>query len=54
MAAPLSVNTIRAQGRAGVTIGVVVTLAVFVAGLIWAKWMPYAAKAVRAQRTHHW
>jgi uncharacterized protein len=37
-----------------VTIGVLVTLAVFVAGLLWAKWMPYAAKALRAQRTHHW
>jgi uncharacterized protein len=54
MAAPLSVNTIRIRGRAGVTIGAVVTIAVFVAGLLWAKWMPYAAKALRAQRTHHW
>jgi uncharacterized protein len=25
-----------------------------VAGLLWAKWMPYAAKAAAAERTHHW
>jgi uncharacterized protein len=54
MAMPLKVNTIRVQGRAGVTMGVLVTVAVFVAGLLWAKWMPYAAKALRAQQTHHW
>lgn len=24
------------------------------AGLLWAKWMPYAAKAEAAERTHHW
>ena len=51
MAAPLRVNTIRIPG---VAVGVVITLAVFVTGLLWAKWMPYAAKALRAQRTHHW
>jgi hypothetical protein len=51
MAAPLRVNTIRIPR---VAIGVVITLAVFVTGLLWAKWMPYAAKALRAQRTHHW
>jgi uncharacterized membrane protein YraQ (UPF0718 family) len=51
---PLKVNTIRISGRVAVTIGVLVTLVVFVAGLLWAKWLPYAAKALRAQRTHHW
>ena len=54
MAKPLRVNTIRTWDRADVAIGVLVTLAVFVAGLLWAKWMPYLAKAVTAQRTHHW
>ena len=54
MAAPLRVNAIRIPGRAGVAIGVGVTLAMFVAGLLWAKWMPYSAKALKAQRTHHW
>jgi uncharacterized membrane protein YraQ (UPF0718 family) len=54
MAAPVRSNTIRIQGRKSVTIGVLATLAVFLAGLLWAKWMPYAAKALRAQRTHHW
>jgi uncharacterized protein len=52
--APLSVNTIRAPGRGTVAIGAAVTLAVFVAGLLWAKWLPYAAKALKAQHTHHW
>jgi uncharacterized protein len=42
----LKVNAIRT--------GVLVTSAVFVAGLLWAKWTPYAAKTLKAQRTHHW
>ena len=54
MAAPLRVNAIRIPARMGVAIGVGVTLAMFVAGLLWAKWMPYSAKALKAQRTHHW
>jgi uncharacterized protein len=54
MATPLKVNTIGIQGRAAVTMGVVVTSAVFFAGLLWAKWVPYAGKALRAQRSHHW
>ena len=37
-----------------VAIGVLVTVAVFVVGLLWAKWTPYLAKALTAQRTHHW
>jgi uncharacterized protein len=53
MATPSKVNTIPISGRAGATIGVLVTLIVFVVGLFWAKWMPYTAKALRAQRTHH-
>ncbi|BBZ44802.1 hypothetical protein MPRM_20830 [Mycobacterium parmense] len=35
-------------------VGVCATLAVFVAGLLWAKWLPYVAKAAKAQRTRHW
>jgi hypothetical protein len=54
MAGPLRVSTIGLQGRVGIAMGVVVTSAVFLAGLLWAKWLPYAAKALRAQRTHHW
>lgn len=54
VAAPLSVNAIRAPRRGTVAIGVAVTLVVFVAGLLWAKWLPYAAKALKAQRTHRW
>lgn len=54
VATPLSVNSIRAPRRGAVAIGVAVTLAVFVAGLLWAKWLPYAAKALKAQRTQHW
>lgn len=50
----MRVNAIRIRGRAGVAIGAVVTLAVFVAGLLWVKWMPYSVKALRAQRTHQW
>jgi hypothetical protein len=54
MATPLKVNTIRIWRQPDAAIGVLFTLAVFVAGLLWAKWMPYLAKAVRAHRTHHW
>jgi uncharacterized membrane protein YraQ (UPF0718 family) len=54
MAAPLSVNAIRAPRRGAVAFGVAVALVVFVAGLMWAKWVPYATKALKAQRTHHW
>jgi uncharacterized membrane protein YraQ (UPF0718 family) len=54
VAAPLSVNAIRAPRRGAVAIGVAVTVVVFVAGLVWAKWLPYAAKTLKAQRSHHW
>ena len=54
MAMPLKIKTIRIWRQPDVAIGVIFTLAVFVAGLLWAKWMPYLAKALRAQRTHHW
>jgi uncharacterized membrane protein YraQ (UPF0718 family) len=54
MATRRKVNSLRTRGRAEVAIGVSVTLVVFVAGLLWAKWMPYAAKAAKADRTHHW
>jgi uncharacterized protein len=48
------IDAIRGPGRAGIAAGAVVTLAVFVTGLLWAKWMPYAARAFKAQRSHHW
>ncbi|OBB91055.1 permease [Mycobacterium sp. 852002-30065_SCH5024008] len=54
MAMPLKGNAIHIGRRGNVAVGVFVTLAVFVAGLLWAKWLPYAAKAVTAHRTHHW
>ncbi|MCV7408756.1 permease [Mycobacterium florentinum] len=50
----MTVNSVRIQGRVAVTIGVLVTVGVFVVGLLWAKWTPYLAKALTAQRTHHW
>lgn len=34
--------------------GVAVTVVVLVAGLLWAKWLPYVAKATAAARSHHW
>lgn len=54
VAAPSSVNAMRVQGRWGAAAGVVVTLIVVVTGLLWAKWTPYAAKALTARQTHHW
>lgn len=54
MATPLKAKAIRSRHRADVATGVFLALAVFVAGLLWAKWMPYAAKAVVARRSHHW
>ncbi|GBG38209.1 permease [Mycobacterium montefiorense] len=44
----------RLQGRGRVATGVLITSAVFVVGLLWAKWTPYLAEALAAQRTHHW
>lgn len=41
-------------GRGRATIGVLVAVSVFVVGLLWAKWTPYVAKALKAQRTRHW
>ncbi|WP_118914734.1 permease [Mycobacterium shigaense] len=47
-------DAIGGRGRATVAIGVLFTVAVFVVGLLWAKWAPYLAKALKAQRTRHW
>jgi uncharacterized protein len=41
-------------GRGVVTAGLLVTAAVFIIGLTWAKWLPYVHKALAAARTHHW
>lgn len=54
MATPLKPNAFRLRERADVATGVFVALAVFVAGLLWAKWMPYVAKALRVRHSHHW
>ncbi|OSC27393.1 permease [Mycobacterium vulneris] len=54
MAKPLPVKAIGTLQRADVALGVLVASAVFVTGLLWAKWMPYVSKAVSAGRTHHW
>lgn len=54
MTAGSKVGAVRIQRRIGLVIGVLVTLGVFVVGLIWAKWAPYVGKALAAQRTHHW
>ncbi|MGE2713195.1 permease [Mycolicibacterium litorale] len=40
--------------RRALLIGVGITVAVFVAGLYWAKWAPYLAKATAAARSHEW
>ncbi|MBO0681259.1 permease [Mycolicibacterium sp. S2-37] len=39
--------------RTAVT-GVALTVAVLIAGLLWAKWVPYVGKALAAARTHEW
>lgn len=51
---PLKGNAIHADPRGNVAIGVFIALTLFVAGLLWAKWLPYAGKAAGAHRTHHW
>lgn len=51
---PLKGNAIHTDRRANVAAGVLVALALFVVGLLWAKWLPYAGKAATAHRTHHW
>ena len=40
--------------RGTLTAGLLVTSAVVLIGLTWAKWVPYVKKAVAAARTHHW
>jgi uncharacterized protein len=43
----------RGRGH-GAALGVAVASLVFVAGLLWAKWMPYTGKALKAHAAHHW
>jgi uncharacterized membrane protein YraQ (UPF0718 family) len=43
-----------AGSRRALIAGIALTVAVLVAGLFLAKWMPYVAKATAAARTHHW
>ncbi|OCB37796.1 permease [Mycobacterium malmoense] len=54
MAMPLEGNAIHSGGRRTVAVGVVVAATLFTAGLLWAKWLPYVAKAATAHRTRHW
>ena len=54
MTAPLSVKTIGERNRVALAAGAAVTAAVFVLGLLWAKWTPYARKAATLFRTHRW
>lgn len=54
MVTPSNVGTASVESRRAVIAGVLITVAVFVAGLTWAKWMPYVSKATTAARTHHW
>ncbi|WP_245234066.1 permease [Mycobacterium sp. PS03-16] len=44
----------RIRAHPGVAAGVVLVAAVFVGGLLWAKWVPYATKVVDLARTHQW
>jgi uncharacterized protein len=44
----------RIRSYPGLAFGVLLCATVFVVGLSWAKWMPYATKAVNLSRTHHW
>lgn len=54
MAKPLPVKAIGTLQRTDVAFGVLFASAVFVTGLLWAKWLPYVTKAMSAGRTHHW
>ncbi len=54
MAMPLDGKAIRIERDKNVANGVLASVALFLAGLLWAKWTPYVAKAVAAARTHRW
>lgn len=51
---PLKGNAIHPDRRGAAAIGVLVAVTVFVVGLMWAKWLPYAGKVATAHRTRHW
>lgn len=40
--------------RAGAAVGLAVAATLFVAGLLWAKWLPYTGKISAAAQTHRW
>jgi uncharacterized protein len=52
--ASLRIKRSRIWAHPGLVSGVLATTGVFVAGLLWAKWLPYAGKAITARRTGHW
>lgn len=54
MVASSNAATASVGSRRAVTAGVLVTVVVVIAGLAWAKWLPYVGRAFAAARTHHW
>ena len=54
MVSPSNATTAPVGSRRAVTAGVLVTVVVVLAGLTWAKWVPYVGKAFAAARTHQW
>ncbi|GFG48628.1 permease [Mycolicibacterium agri] len=49
-----SPQALAADSRRALIAGTLLTVAVFVVGLTWAKWLPYTHKALAAAQNHHW
>lgn len=54
MVASLRTASSRIRAYPGVAVGVLLVAAVFVVGLLWVKWVPYATKAANLAHTHQW